>query len=101
MSEADDTPDLAPDAGAPESPLRFPCRFPIKAMGRAGSGVEAEVLAIVARHAPGTGADAMTTRPSSGGKWVAVTITIEATSRAQLDAIYRDLTAHDLVAYAL
>ncbi|MCF7984759.1 MAG: DUF493 domain-containing protein [Thiohalocapsa sp.] len=84
-----------------ETLLEFPCRFPIKAMGRAGTRVEAVVVDIVRRHAPGFHAEAITTRASSGGKWLAVTIIIDATSKRQLDAIYRELTAHELVVYAL
>lgn len=85
----------------PEGPLQFPCRFPIKAMGRADGDIEAVVIEIVARHAPGFDATAVRRRRSSGGKWLAVTVTIEAESRAQLDAIYQDLTAHDSVVWAL
>lgn len=84
-----------------EGPLQFPCRFPIKAMGRADGDIEAVVIGIVARHAPGFDATAVRLRMSSGGKWLAVTVTIEAESRAQLDSIYQDLTAHESVVWAL
>lgn len=99
-------PAASPSAGpdGPDDPatlLRFPCRFPVKAMGRADSAIEAVVREIIARHAPGLPDGALTTRPSRGGNWVAITVVVEATSRAQLDAIYRELTAHELVAYAL
>ena len=85
----------------PDDLFDFPCQFPIKAMGRAGGGFEAVVLEIVRRHAPSLSADALSVRPSSGGKWLAVTVTIEAESRAQLDAIYRDLSDHELVVWAI
>jgi len=81
--------------------LQFPCRFPIKAMGPADADMEAIVLEIVGRHAPGLDVTATRVRASSGGKWVAVTVVIEAESRAQLDAIYQDLTAHESVVWAL
>ena len=84
-----------------ETLLRFPCSFPIKAVGAADSAVEAVVLEILARHAPGFDASSVTTRSSRGGKWLAVTARVEATSKAQLDAIYRELSAHELVVYAL
>ncbi|KAA6187384.1 DUF493 domain-containing protein [Thiohalocapsa marina] len=84
-----------------ETLLEFPCRFPIKAMGPADSDLEAVVVEIVRRHAPGLVEDAVKVRASSGGKWLAVTVHIEATSKTQLDAIYRELSAHELVAYAL
>lgn len=92
---------LSDPIAGPDSPFDFPCLFPIKAMGRAGDGFEAVVLEIVRRHAPGLDADALTVRQSSGGKWLAVTVTIEAESRAQLDAIYRELSGHERVVWAI
>jgi putative lipoic acid-binding regulatory protein len=86
---------------AEETRLEFPCDFPIKAMGRADVDIAGVVVEIVRRHAPGLDETRVTLRPSSGGKWVAVTLTIEATSNAQLDAIYTDLTAHDQIVWAL
>jgi uncharacterized protein len=84
-----------------ETLLTFPCRFPIKAMGPAGRGLEAVVVEIVSRHAEGVDETAITVRESRGGKWIAVTLTIEAHSKPQLDAIYQELSAHELVAWAL
>jgi putative lipoic acid-binding regulatory protein len=84
-----------------ETLLSFPCTFPIKAMGPADSALEAVVVEILQRHVPGFDSDSVSTRASSGGKWLAVTVRIEATSKAQLDKIYRELSAHELVVYAL
>jgi putative lipoic acid-binding regulatory protein len=84
-----------------ESLLEFPCDFPIKAMGLAVEGFELQVTELVRRHAPDLGADAVRTRPSQGGKYLAVTITVRATSRAQLDAIYQELSACETVLMAL
>lgn len=84
-----------------ETLLEFPCRFPIKAAGKAGQDFDTLVVEIVRRHAPDLNEGAIATRQSSGGKWVSVTVVIEATSKAQLDAIYRDLSAHDKVVWAL
>ncbi|EXJ17230.1 YbeD family protein [Imhoffiella purpurea] len=84
-----------------ETLLEFPCRFPIKAMGKAESGLETAVIEIVSRHAPGFDDAQISTRPSRGGKWIAVTVVIEAHSKPQLDAIYQELTAHELVVWAL
>jgi len=81
--------------------LVFPCAFPIKAVGAASDDFESLVVEIVARHAPDMDLGTMRVRGSSGGKWVSVTLTIEATSKAQLDAIYRDLTARAEVVWAL
>jgi putative lipoic acid-binding regulatory protein len=79
--------------------LSFPCSFPIKAMGLAEEGFEPLVLAIVRRHVIGEAA--VTTRLSRGRRYVSVTVTIEALSPAQLDAIYRDLSGHGRVMMAL
>jgi putative lipoic acid-binding regulatory protein len=84
-----------------ETLFQFPCAFPIKAVGRADGDFEALVVEIVTRHAPGWDRATLSVRGSSGGKWVSVTLTIEATSRAQLDAIYQDLSTHARVVWAL
>jgi putative lipoic acid-binding regulatory protein len=84
-----------------ETLLEFPCRFPIKAMGKAGEGFDSLVARLVRRHAPDLGEDAVTLRESRGGKWVSVTFVIEATSQQQIDAIYRDLSACEKVVWAI
>lgn len=84
-----------------ETLLEFPCRFPIKAAGRAGEGFDALVVEIVRSHVPDMSEAAVTSRQSSGGKWVSVTVVIEARSKDQLDAIYRELSAHDNVVWAI
>lgn len=84
-----------------ESPLRFPCQFPIKAMGLAVEGLHLHVYEIVKRHAPDTPSQAVAYRASKNGKYLSVTVTIEATSREQLDAIYQELTASDHIMMAL
>jgi putative lipoic acid-binding regulatory protein len=76
-----------------DSLLEFPCRFPIKAMGRSDSGFEARALAIVRRHVPGFDTAGMRAVASRKGNYLSVTFTIEASSREQLDNLYRELTA--------
>ncbi len=78
-----------------DSPLQFPCEYPIKAMGRATSELELTVWQIVRAHAPNTSEGGVRVSPSRNGRFLSVTVTIVATGRAQLDAIYRDLQAHD------
>lgn len=73
-----------------ESYLEFPAEFPLKAIGT-GDDFEAWVLQVVRQHVPELGEHASTTRPSSGGKYLAVTVTFTARSQAQLDALYADL----------
>jgi len=81
--------------------LEFPCTFPIKAMGKAEPDFDALIVEIVRRHAPDLMENAVKIRPSKGGNWVAVTVTIKATSKKQLDAIYQSLTDHEKVVMAL
>jgi hypothetical protein len=84
-----------------ETLLEFPCDFPLKVMGRAGPAFESAVVAIVRRHVPDLSEGAISVRPSRGGNYSALNLVIRATSRAQLDALYRDLTACDQVVMAL
>ncbi|MBK1694012.1 transcriptional regulator [Chromatium weissei] len=79
----------------------FPCSFPIKAMGAANCGLEAAMLEIISRHAAAAIEPTVSIRPSRGGKWISVTVTFDVESRIQLDAIYQELTAHELVLWAL
>jgi uncharacterized protein len=74
-----------------ESYLEFPAEFPLKAIGT-GADFEAWVVAIVRKHVFDLGEQASATRPSSGGKYLAVTVTFTARSQAQLDAIYTELS---------
>ncbi len=83
-----------------DSLFNFPCDFPIKAMGHASEHFDAVVVAIIRRHAPDLAEGAVSTRASAGGKYLSVTVTITAVSRAQLDAIYNDLVACDQVLMA-
>ena len=76
-----------------ESPLQFPCDFPIKAMGRSDSGFEARTLGIVRHHVPDFETDNMRSAVSRNGNYLSVTFTVRVSSRGQLDAIYRELTA--------
>lgn len=75
-----------------ETLLEFPCEFPIKAFVTSEIDGPGIVLAIVSRHVAEIPPHRLTTRASKGGRYLAVTVTIEATSKAQLDAIYLDLT---------
>lgn len=77
-----------------ETLLKFPCRFAIKAMGKTSPELDIQIVEIVRRHCPGLTEGAVTTRPSRGGNYTAVTVIIEASSKQQLDAIYQDFTDH-------
>ncbi len=84
-----------------ESPLKFPCDFPIKAMGKSDCNLDVTVVEIVRRHAPDLSEGATHTRDSRQGNYTSVTVVVRATSRAQLDAIYQDLVDHDDVIMAI
>ena len=84
-----------------ETLLKFPTPFPIKAMGRREDGFAQTVLEIVLKHAPDFDASTLEMRPSKNGNFLSVTATINAQSKAQLDDIYRALTAHPAVLMAL
>lgn len=91
--------DLSLEEG--ETLLEFPCEFPIKAMGLACDELEIAVLEIVNRHVDDLAEGALRMKPSRSGKYVAITVTINATSKEQLDAIYMELTACEHVSIAL
>lgn len=82
-------------------PLEFPCDYPIKIMGEASETFEAEMVALIREHAPNLGEGAVSSRPSKGGKYMAVTIQLRAESRAQVDAITLALRAHPKVLMSL
>lgn len=79
----------------------YPCEFPVKVMGKTCAEFEVAVLEIMHRHVPDLAEGTIKMRPSSKGNYTAITITFQAQSREQLDAIYIDLTACALVAYVL
>ena len=81
--------------------LDFPCDFPIKAFGKHNEEFDDFVVALVRRHVPDLGEGAVTTNASKKGKFLCVTVTIRATSKAQIDAIYMELTGHERVVMAL
>ncbi len=81
--------------------MSFPCQFPIKVMGIAGESFEMAVYAIINRHVPNLTEGAIKINTSKEGKYLSITIQIEAQSREQLDKIYLDLTASEHVIMAL
>jgi len=84
-----------------KSAIEYPCAFPIKIMGHTQTGFAQAVLAVVTRHAPDFDAATMEMKTSKHGKYLSVTCTINATSRRQLDALYRELCDHPMVVMVL
>lgn len=81
--------------------LEFPCHFPIKIMGANEPDFTEHALALVSSHVDDVVEDEVESRVSRNGRFVAVTVHIQARSKAQLDAIYRSLSASDRVLMAL
>ena len=84
-----------------ESLLQFPTAFPIKVMGLTREGFAQAIVTVVRRHAPDFDPATVEMRASSRGKYLSLTCTITATSRTQLDDLYRELTAHPMVVMVL
>jgi putative lipoic acid-binding regulatory protein len=86
---------------ARESLLEFPTDFPIKIMGRRHDDFAQTMLDVVLRHAPDFDAASMQMRASAKGNYLSLTVTIHATSKQQLDDLYRELSSHPMVAMVL
>ena len=84
-----------------ESLLEFPCDFPLKIMGANAADFAQAIALVVNRHAPDFDPASMEMRPSKAGNYLALTCTVRAVSQAQLDALYRELTAHPMVKVVL
>jgi len=81
--------------------IEYPCAFPIKVFGQSQQGFLQAVTEVVLQHDPGFTAASVTMRNSKTAKYVSLTCTVTATSRAQLDALYQALCDHPLVVMVL
>ena len=90
-----------PEIPPERSLIEYPSAFPIKVMGAHVAGFTEAVVAVAQRHDPGFDPASVESRPSKGGNYLGLTITITATSREQLDAIYRELSSHPMVKVVL
>ena len=90
-----------PEIPESESLIEYPSDFPLKIFGAQHAELAQSVLEVVMRHAPDYDAASMEMRASRTAKYISLTCTIRATSRAQLDALYRELCAHPLVKMVL
>ena len=91
---------LPPASDAP-SLIEYPSRFPIKVMGEKVEGFVGAVTGIARQFDPDFDAATVELRPSSGGRYLGITITVNATSRPQLDELYRTLSTHPMVKVVL
>ncbi len=86
---------------AQESLIAYPTDFPLKIMGRREPRLVQTIVDIVQRHAPDFDAATVEMRTSKKNSYLSVTCTVRATSREQLDALYRDLCDHPAVVMVL
>ena len=84
-----------------DSLIEYPSLFPIKVMGEKTDGFVHAVTTIAKQFDPGFDASTVELRESKGGKYLGVTITVTATSREQLDELYRTLSTHPMVKIVL
>jgi len=84
-----------------ESLIEYPCLFPIKVMGARVEGVTAALVSVARDFDPDFDEARLELRESRGGNYLSVTLTVTATSREQLDNLYRALTGHPLVKVVL
>jgi len=90
-----------PASDAPDSLIEYPCRFPVKVMGVHEARFLPEMVALAQRFDPAFASEQVETRASSGGKYLGLTLNVWATSRAQLDDLYRALSSHPMVKVTL
>jgi uncharacterized protein len=95
------TPFPAPGQAPAESLIEYPSSFPIKVMGNKVDGFVEAITMIAQQFDPGFDAGTVELRDSKGGNYVGVTITVTATSREQLDELYRTLSSHPMVKVVL
>jgi putative lipoic acid-binding regulatory protein len=84
-----------------ESLLDFPVDFPIKVMGRTQPGFAQAILEVVQTHATDFRAETVEIRASREARYLSLTFTVRATSREQLDTLYRELCDHPMVTMVL
>jgi uncharacterized protein len=84
-----------------DSLIEYPSDFPIKIMGAMQDAFAETMVEVVSRHDPAFHAGKMEMRPSSKGNYLSLTVTVRATSREQLDNLYRELSSHAMVKVVL
>lgn len=90
-----------PPAPRADSLIEYPCRFPIKVMGAKVEGFVEAIAAVAVAFDPGFDATGIELRDSKGGNYLGITLTVTATSREQLDELYRTLSTHPMVRVVL
>ncbi len=81
--------------------FNFPCDFPLKVMGRHTDDFRSIALGIVQKHVGVIEVSQIEERPSKDGSYLGLTFNFTATSREQLDGLYRELTSCEKVLIVL
>jgi putative lipoic acid-binding regulatory protein len=89
------------DSPPEQSLIEYPSKFPIKVMGLNADGFVHAITQIARQFDPTFDAATVQLRPSKGEKYLGVTVTVTATSREQLDELYRTLSTHPMVKVVL
>lgn len=84
-----------------ESLIKYPCDFPIKVMGRVADGFVEAIAMVAQQFDPSFQSESIEQRPSKNGNYLGLTLIIRATSREQLDELYRTLSTHPMVSVVL
>ena len=84
-----------------ESLIVYPSAFPIKVMGAKVDGFVHAITSVAHEFDPTFDAKTVELRESKGGNYLGITINITATSREQLDELYRTLSTHPMVKMVL
>ena len=88
-------------SGSAPSLINYPSAFPIKVMGAQAPGFEAAMVNIARQFDAAFDASTVERRPSKAGTYLGLTLTVTATSREQLDELYRTLSTHPMVKVVL
>ena len=81
--------------------FNFPCDYPIKIIGKDLPNFESTVRNIIELHVGKLHNNQITSKESSKGAYISLTVRIIASSRSQLDAINKSLQNCPMVAYLL
>ena len=84
-----------------DSLIEYPCDFPIKIMGAMQDAFAQTMVDVVSSYDAEFPAGKLEMRPSTKGNYLSLTVTVRATSREQLDNLYRALSSHPMVKMVL
>lgn len=94
-------PAIPPEIPPEQSLITYPSAFPIKVMGLQVEGFAEAMVSVASQFDPAFDPTTVERRPSSSGKYLGLTLTVTATSREQLDELYRTLSTHPMVKVVL